>query len=83
MLVNFKGFEIIVGPRKIIESMSEERKKEFVITILSAVQDQGDWDRNGDIKIQADFTLPTNESKNAIGILNLILKKYHHSLPDF
>lgn len=66
MLVTFKGLEIIVGPRKIVESMSEERKKEFVITILSKVQDQGGWDRNGDIKIQADFTLPTNESKNAI-----------------
>ena len=63
--------------------MSEERKKEFVITILSEVQDQDGWDRNGDIKIQADITLPTNESKNAIGILSLILKKYHHSLPDF
>lgn len=62
--------------------MSEERKKEFVITILSEIQDYDDWDTNGDIKIQADFTYPTNESKNAIGILCLILYIYHHTLPD-
>lgn len=62
------GLELLLHPRKTIESMSEKNKGELVSTILSAIQDQDPWEMEGKIQIQAHFT--TEQSSDTKGVIN-------------
>ena len=51
--------------------MSEDRKKELVSTIFSAVLDQDDWTIDRETKIQAEFTTgPTTKHKGTLGMFD-------------